>query len=203
MKRTKLSLVLVAAIATLTLLGHVSADSTPAPAAAGSTLQQRVDQRKAERAITLNDADSKRLVSTCVNAQGKIRLIQSDAATMLETHSKVYQTVDARLWNVIGSLKFAKQDTFQLQKERQALSDKTDSFQTLGNNYKQTLDDLVVINCQGDPVGFKALLETARIYYAQLKTQTDDSRDYIINTLKPTLTGHTNDLQTKSSSEGN
>lgn len=193
---------LIVSAVSLAAVGFASA-AAPVPTPAGSTLQQRIDQRKAEQPTPLSPQDTQRITSGCVQVQGKIRTLQSDTATMLDTHAKTYGTIDARLWVAIGSLKFANQDTFQLQKERQNFSDKADAFNALGTNYKQTLDDAVVMNCAADPAGFRAVVVTAQNYYASLKAQSVENRDYIVNTVKPTLNGHTSDLQTKSTGEAN
>ncbi len=179
-----------------------SAVAPPAVAPPGSTLAQRLDQRKAERGIVLNEVDLERLTQTCVSVQSKLRLIQRDTVSMLENHSRVYKKIDARLWVTIGQLKLADQDTFQLEKQRIALTDKVASFQSLAMNYQQVLDDILVINCQADPTGFQALLDTARIYHTQLRTQSADIHDYLINSIKATLASHVSDLQTKPATNG-
>jgi hypothetical protein len=182
--------------------GPVAADTPPAPAPAGSTLDQRVAQRKAERGTALSDIDQKRLINTCVGAQTKIRTIETGEVPMLDKRTQVYGSIDAKLWIVTGQLKLAKQDTFQLEKQRLTLLDKTNNFQTLATNYKQTLDDSLVINCQADPNGFKALVDTARIYHDQLRAQSTDSHDYIVNTIKPGLGDFVIKLQPKSPDQG-
>jgi hypothetical protein len=121
---------------------------------------------------------------------------------MLDKRTQVYGSIDAKLWIVTGQLKLAKQDTFQLEKQRLTLLDKTNNFQTLATNYKQTLDDSLVINCQADPNGFKALVDTARIYHDQLRAQSTDSHDYIVNTIKPGLGDFVIKLQPKSPDQG-
>lgn len=195
----------VLAVLAAVLAGSISmaaADTPPAPAPAGSTLDQRVAQRKAERGTALSANDQQRLVSTCVNAQAKLRSIETDEVPMLDNRTKVYGSIDAKLWIVTGQLKLANQDTFNLEKQRLTLLDKTNNFQSLAANYKQALDDSLVINCQADPNGFKALLDTARIYHDQLRAQSTDSHDYVINTIKPTLTDFVNKLQPKSPDQG-
>jgi hypothetical protein len=178
------------------------ADTPPAPAPPGSTLTQRVAQRKAERGTALSAQDQQRLVSTCVGTQAKLRSIETDEVPMLDNRNKTYDTIDAKLWIVIGQLKLAQQDTFQLEKQRLTLVDKSNNFEALAANYKQTLDDSLVINCQADPNGFKAMLDTTRIYHDQLRAQAADSHDYIINTIKPMLKTFVDGLQTKSPDQG-
>jgi len=191
----------------LTLLigsGLAAAASPPAVAPPGSTLEQRIIQRKAERAITLSDTDTQRLIRTCPNAQSKLRLIQNGDVAMLKKRTDVYGAIDAKLWIVIGQLKLATKDTFPLEKQRLAFVDKTASFQTLADNYKQSLDDSLLINCKADPVGFKAMVDTVRLYYDQLRTQSGGNQDYVVNTIKPSLKNYSADLQPKTATdEGN
>lgn len=181
--------------------GLAAADTPPAPAPAGSTLEQRIAQRKAERGTTLSENDQKRLISTCRGAQTKIRAIQTSEVAMLDNRSKVYGSIDAKLWIVVGQLKLAGQDTFQLEKQRLTLFDKSNAFQTIATNYKQALDDSLLINCQADPNGFKALVDTARIYNDQLKAQSADSQNHVVNTVKPLLSDFVTTLQPKSPSQ--
>lgn len=190
-------LLLVVATTTVT-----RAASDPKPAASGSTFAERVEQRKQEQSIVLTDTDQKRLISTCQNAQGKITQAQPAVPATLASYTKVYGQINAKLYVAIGQLQLASEDTFNLEKQRLAFVDKLTDFQTIAANYTQTLDDLVVINCQADPIGFKALLETARTYYKQLIAKAAENRDYVVNTIKPTLANHTADLQAKTQSRG-
>jgi hypothetical protein len=88
---------------------------------------------------------------------------------------------------MVGQLKLANKDTFKFEQQHTEYVKKIAAFQTTGANFRQSLDDLVVVNCQGDIVGFKALLETARTYYTELYNQTADNNNYTLNTIKPTI----------------
>src|SRR5437870_4072388 len=82
----------------LTIAGSLSlavADTPPAPAPAGSTLDQRVAQRKAERGTVLSGTDQKRVVSTCTSAQTKIRAIETGEVSVLDNRTQVYGSIDA------------------------------------------------------------------------------------------------------------
>lgn len=202
-KSVKLGILLAAMV--LTMAGSTSlavADTPPAQPPAGSTLEQRIAQRKAERGTNLNANDLNRMVSTCKLAQTKIRTIATSEVPMLDKRSQIYGSIDAKLWIVTGQLKLAKQDTFQLEKLRLTLFDKNSSFQAIATNYKQALDDSLIINCQADPNGFKALLDTARLYDDQMRSQSSSNRDYVVNTIKPALDDFVSKLQPKSPDEG-
>ena len=179
----------------------VLAASVPANPPAGSSYTDRLAQRKAERDIKLDAKDAKRLGEQCTGAQGKIRTVYQGVTKTLEERKKAYHQVDAKLWVTIGRLKLADRDTFELEKQRSNLADKINDFQTTSSNYTQTLDDIQLINCKADVVGFKALLETARIYRQQVLDKSSAIHDYIVNDIKTTLAGHVSDMQPKT--EGN
>src|SRR5687767_9442448 len=77
---------------------RVHAQSAPAPTPSGSSFEQRVAQRKAERKIVLDDRTQRRQVSLCVGAQGKIRALQQKTTPALVNRARVNQQIDAKLW---------------------------------------------------------------------------------------------------------
>lgn len=193
---------LLASVVSLCLLCvPVKAESPPAAPAEGSTSAQRLEQRKRERTIQLAERDSQRLSQRCVASQTKVRQLQRPSAALFDSRANLYKRIDATTWIVIGQLKLADKDTFELEKQRSALAEKTQAFQTTAAHYLQTLDDIAVINCQADVVGFKALVETARLYHTDLRTRSTDIRTYIVDTLKPTLREHSSDLQPKTNQD--
>ncbi len=185
------------------LSATVMAQIPPAPPAAGSTIEQRLAQRKAERKIQLIDKDQKRLVSLCKAAQEKSRSTQRATTATVDKRKSTYRLIDGKLWIINGQLKLAGKDTFNLEKARAELDAKVAAFIVTASIYQQALDDMVLMNCQADPVGFKSMLETARIYYTQLQAQSTDIRGYIINSVKPVLADYALQLQPKSNPEGN
>lgn len=176
--------------------------TVPAPAAPGSSFDQRLVQRKQERAITLAPIDQTRLIGTCLGVQGKLRALEIGYVPSLANRIKVYQQIDAKILVTIGQLKLASKDTFALEKDRLALIDKISAFQVTSASFTQALDDTEVVNCQADIVGFKALLETDRLYYASIQSQAAGVHDLVVNTVKPELASHTSDLQPKMLNSG-
>lgn len=193
---TAISLVIGLLLAIVAPLS-VSAQTAPSPTLPGGPIDQRLAQRKAERNIVLTQADQQRLTSSCVKSQGSLRLILNETTGISESRDKVLQQIDAKLWVMIGRLKLVKKDTFALEKNRSSLAEKAAYFQQTTKLYQQALDDAAVINCQADVVGFKAFLETARIYQLQLREQSIAIRAYVNNDIKTTLGTHVKDLQVK------
>ena len=98
---------------------------------------------------------------------------------------------------MIGRLKLANRDTFQLEKQRASFAKQIADFQITTNNFTQVLDDIQVVNCKADPAGFKALVETARIYRGQIVDKSNAIRDFAVNDIKQTLSTHATELQPK------
>ncbi len=172
-----------------------SAFTQPASPAPGSTVVQRLEQRKKERAITLDEATQKRLGNQCLSAQSKIRISQQTLTQLFADRAKTHRQVDGKLWVSIGQLKLAEKDTFVLEQKRAKLAEKSAAVETTASNFQQTLDDIVVLNCKADAIGFKALLDTSRLYLSQVRDQSADTRNYILNDIKPALATHAKELQ--------
>lgn len=179
------------------LIPHVHAQTPPATPSAATTLEQRVAQRKAERNITLTQPETSRVVSQCIGAQGNLRKLQQETTVLAQARSTVYRNIDGKLWVAIGRLKLAGKDTFELEKKRADLAAKVGAFQAGLTVYQQTLDDGALINCKADPVGFKAIIETARIYYGQVQGHSSDIRAFVVNDIKTSLANHATDLKPK------
>ena len=170
-------------------------EQAPPATAPGATFDQRVQQRKAEQNTPIEDRDQKRLIAVCSNAQSKVRASQQKTAQVYTKRNQAYLQIDGRILVMIGKLKIAQKDTFEFENQRAELAEKTGAFKATGDNYKQALDDLVVINCKADPAGFKAVLDTARAYNAELLAESIDIKAYIVDTIKPTLSAYAKDMQ--------
>jgi len=187
-KQMKKALTFFAAVFILVFIANsASAAIAPATPQAGSTFDQRLALRKAEQKITLDPKVQERLIQKCRAAQTVITTLIHDTEPIINNRNSTYQKIDAKLWVMIGQLKLAKKDTFKFEQQHSEYVKKIAAFQATGTNFRQSLDDLVVINCQADIIGFKAILETARAYYTQLYNQTADNNNYVLNTVKPTI----------------
>lgn len=199
---TSIASVLVVANLLVLQTAIVSAQTVVPPAApAGSSLEQRVAQRKAEKPVTLEQRDQQRIISQCTNAQSKLRALKQQSTTVIDNRVKIYRQVDAKLWITIGKLKLAGKDTFELEKQRNALAQSVATFQSTAQQYQQVLDDAALINCKSDPAGFKSLLETARDYRKALRSQITQIREAVVNQIKPILNNFSTELQGKASTD--
>lgn len=202
-KKTTVFSIFVAGLISLLVfsISRVDAQKAPANTPAGSSIEQRVNQRKQERKIKLDETNKARIEGVCVNTQTKIRILRDQYVQVADKRSEVYRKVDARLWVLIGSLKYINKDTFKLEQQRSELLKQVKAYENSVAQFRQTLEDAADINCKADPAGFKALIETARLYNSQIRTQADSIRKYVTDQIKPTITAHADALKPNTSTE--
>ncbi len=186
MKQIAYRIVVVGLVLAVIGTGNIATADTKSPPA-GSTFEQRLAQRKKEQNIKLEKRDQARIEQRCVSAQTAITSLQQQLSEPINTRHKQYKNIDAKVWIAVGQLKLAGQDTFTLEKHQISYNKQRVQFEKLTAEYVQTLDDAVVINCKADPVGFVSLIETARSYLDQIRTQSEAIRTTTVNNVKPEL----------------
>lgn len=193
-----INLILAGVLSLAVVSPTVFAQTAPKSPPSGGTFEQRLSQRKNERKVQLDDKAQKRLSQRCTRTQMEIRDLQQTTSRVADKRKEVYNQIDGKIWVTIGRLKLAEVDTFALERQHQAYIKKVDGFHAIMEYYQQTLDDIAVINCQSDVVGFKALVDTARIYHKDLRARSSDIRTYVIDEIKPAL----NDIQDRLAYKG-
>lgn len=183
------------------VLSSLSVKAMPPDAPAGSNLQQRIAQRKTERAVKLDSKQLTRYAQRCTATQAVIRTTQDQLNPILSNRSKVYQQIDGKIWIAIGQLKLAEKDTFNLEKQRATLAAEVALLEKTTEQYKQTLDDIAVMDCKADVPGFIALVETARQYQEEIRKQVADIKAYTVDTIKTSLSEFSSALQPKAATE--
>lgn len=178
-----------------------STSAAPADAPAGGTLQQRIELRKKEQKVKLETKELVRLKGRCVGTQNTVRDIQTGLGKIISDRQATYKTIDAKLWIMVGQLKLANKDTFQLENQRAELAKRVAAHDNTLNQYRQTVDDLVVMNCEADLNGFISLVKTAREYHTLIRTQSADIKAYVVDTVKKTLSDFATELQPKAATE--
>lgn len=195
-----LPILLAASVISLVLLtSSVSAISPPKDTKSGSTLKQRINQRKNERGVKLSDEERIRLENGCQRSQTDIRDLRDSYVPIADKRSKAYNQIDSKLWVIIGGLKYMEFDTFNLERQRTELLKKINHYEKLYDQFNEALDDAVNMNCKADVVGFTALIETARIYNVQIRDQLNDITSYTNDEVRQTLAGITESLRVRAS----
>ncbi|MDQ5953527.1 MAG: hypothetical protein QG562_518 [Patescibacteria group bacterium] len=167
----------------------------PSPPAPGSTLEQRVAQRKQEQQVVLDETQTKRVQKQCKAAQVRLGSVIKDITKLSDNRSTTYRNVDGATLVAIGKLKIATKDTFALQQNRDEFAKQVAQFEATTAQYKQAIEDASLMNCEADPVGFMAMMATARSYNSMLSAQSKNISAVVADKIKPQLESFSKELQ--------
>lgn len=187
----------VSVISLVLLSANVSAITQPKDTKPGSSLKQRIEQRKNERSIKLSQVERDRLVGVCSVSQTNIRKLRDGYVPVADKRSKAYNQVDAKLWVIIGGLKYIEYDTFSLEQQRSKFVDQVNRYEKLYKLFHETLDDAVNMNCKSDVAGFQAMVETSRIYNVQIRDQLNDITKFTNDQIRKNLSGIAENLRVR------
>jgi hypothetical protein len=115
----------------------------------------------------------------------------------------VYPNLVDRLNKLETKLAAAGADTTELKTEITMLQTKVDTFKTDLAAYKQSVADLVDMDCTSDPTGFKASLEDARAGLTKVREDGVAIKTYVNDTIKPTLKSIRASLETTATTTEN
>jgi hypothetical protein len=152
-----------------------------------TTLKERLEKRKTEFKVNLQAAEKTRIELKCKSAQGVITSVNKRSDSAGTARINAYTKLDTKLSGLITKVEAAGVDTTALKSEQTTLQTKITTFKTDLASYKQAVKDLADMDCKADPTAFKASLDSARDLREKLRTDVVDIRDYVKNTIKPTL----------------
>ena len=150
-------------------------------------LQKRLEKRKEALKTKLTVAQEKRLGLRCKNAQAMIKDLQAKATKVHVNRAEAHKNLVTRLTTLQGKLDSKGADTAKLKTQITELQTKIAMFDTDLATYKQSVADLVDMDCTVDPAGFKASLEEARAELKKVQADSAAVKAYVKDTIKPTL----------------
>jgi peptidoglycan hydrolase CwlO-like protein len=150
-------------------------------------LQTRVQKRKEALKTKLTTLEQKRLQTKCKNSQGLISNLKGRITGIETSRTQVYTNLVDRLNNLQSKLDTKGADTAELKTEITTLQTKIDTFKTDLAAYKQSVSDTATLDCTTDPTGFKASLEDSRAGLTKVRSDAQDIKTYVNDTIKPTL----------------
>lgn len=150
-------------------------------------IKERVEKHKAELKIKLTAVQEARLKARCIGAQGIVKLGEDRLKANVPKRVKAYNELQDHLSKLIEKLKTKGIDTTTLSQQKTVLDGKIASFNTTQSDYQQALSDVRAMDCKTDPAGFKAALETARTKRDAVIQAALDIKNYVQNSIKPTL----------------
>jgi hypothetical protein len=152
-----------------------------------TTLQQRVEKYKAEAKARLDEAQKQRLQLRCKASQGLISSLKGRISGLETSRQQKYTNLVNRLTSLSDKLEAKSIDTATFDTQVAELKTKIEAYHTDLAAYKQAVSDLAEMDCAADADAFKAALESARALRAKVVEDGRSIKDYLNNTIKPTL----------------
>lgn len=182
------SIVIVAVVGGLLFIGvHLPVNARPSEPASGSSLDQRIELRKADRDVSLDESEERRLERRCTQVQSSVRQLQNSKAQMLNRRADVYNRISGQTWLALGGVRLADGDVFALKRHALNFDEKVEDFNSNAELFNQAIRDALQMNCEADAVGFKALIETIQEYDRILLGLANDIRSLVNNDIRNEL----------------
>lgn len=157
----------------------------------------RVTQRKAELKTRLTTAQQKRVQSRCKNAQTLLKVTIEKTTKVQSNRDKIHADLLDKLTRLEAKLAASSVDTTEFKTQIASLKTQIDTFKTDSATYLQAAQDTAALDCQADPVGFKASLETSRAALKKLQADAVAIRTTFAQEIKPRLAAAKTELETK------
>ena len=151
-----------------------------------TTLTDRLTARKEALSTQLTTVQTTRLKARCEAAQVKLTAISERVGSAAGNRVTAYQGIQTKLNDLVTNLE-GQVSTADLAAALTVLDQKITSFETNATDHKQTIADLLEVDCVADPTGFKASLEAAKTEHSTLKAASAEIRTYLQETVKPLL----------------
>lgn len=151
------------------------------------SLKQRITNYKRNLRYEVRRDKEDKMKLRCEGVVTYIETLNPRLVTLQKTRNKAYSTISTELEELYKRLEAQAFETTKLKTNIDELNAKFATFSADMKGYRQASEDMVQIDCRKDPVAFIAALETARTKHDALVVQMSDIREYIANTIKPTL----------------
>ncbi len=152
-----------------------------------TTREERQQARKEKFSIKLEAKEENSLKGKCRSVQVRLANIQRQIGTLQTVRFRVYSNIQTHLEKLVEKLDARGADTTTLKANIEELHTMVDAFNTDVEEVKVAIDDMIAMDCEADPTGFKAALEEARASHVALKKQSTQIRTYIHETIKQTI----------------
>lgn len=148
----------------------------------GSTLADRIAERKAKVQVQLDTAASDRLKAKCKAAQTVLKNMQQRNQNGHNNRKQRYEAISNKLTDIVSKLEKQNVNATELKNVMNQYKQKLAVFQDDFEHYNDALEDAIAMDCASDPAGFKVNLETLRSLRQKLIA---DAKD--IKSLQPQL----------------
>lgn len=148
---------------------------------------ERVTKLKAEAKTKLTTVQQKRIQSRCKNAQTQLKVTIQKATKIQVNRDKIHTDLITKLTNLEVKLAASGVDTTDFKVQIADLQAKIDTFKSDAATYLQAAQDTAALDCQADPVGFKASLDASRASLKKLQADAVAIRTTFAQEIKPRL----------------
>lgn len=151
------------------------------------SLKQRITnyKRNLQYEVRRNQEDKMKL--RCEGVITYIETLNPRLVALQKSRNKAYSSISNQLEELYKRLEAQAFETSKLKTNLDELNAKLATFSADMKSYRQASADMIQINCRKEPIAFIAALETARTKHDALVVLVGDIREYIANTIKPTL----------------
>ncbi|MCA9330032.1 hypothetical protein KDA11_05260 [Candidatus Saccharibacteria bacterium] len=151
-------------------------------------LQERITAYKASLKTQPTAVQQATLKLKCKPAQAIGRALDTRVLTADKTRSEVYGNISNILKDIVPKIKETKINTDELVGQQEQLTKNIKGYTESVAIYKTALSDFNTLDCTVDPIAFSATLEAARLARVTVNEDMTKIRQYITDTLKPSLT---------------
>jgi hypothetical protein len=150
-------------------------------------LREKLEKKKAELSIKLDEAEKQRIASRCSSAQGKVKSLSENVSGRVKVRQQAYLKLVEKLEALVPKLQAQGVDTAALESQIDVLKEKIAKFDADLALYRDGISDLKDVDCTTDPEAFQAALQAARTLRDALVDDALDIRNYVNNTIKETI----------------
>lgn len=166
---------------------HAHTTTEPDTATQEKQRAERITKHKAEVKTKLTTAQQKRVQSRCKNAQTQLKVVTEKAIKTQANRDKIHTNILTKLTNLEVKLATSGADTTDFKAQIADLQTKIDTFKSDSATYIQAAQDTAALDCQADPVGFKASLDASRASLKKLQVDAVAIRTTLAQEIKQRL----------------
>lgn len=166
---------------------HAHPTAEADPATQEKQRAERITKHKAEIKTKLTTVQQKRVQSRCKNAQTQLKVVTDKAIKTQANRDKIHTDLITKLTNLEVKLAASGVDTAEFKAQIADLQTKIDTFKSDSATYIQAAQDTASLDCQADPVGFKASLDASRASLKKLQADAVAIRTTFAQEIKPRL----------------
>lgn len=152
-----------------------------------ANLEARIEAKKQAQQNRAGVAKDNIVKAKCKSGQGLINKVSEKASSAKTSRDDIYNNMTKNAVKLSDRLKQSGQDTTKLDANIAELNVLIDKFKMDLKDMRQLALDITEMDCESDPAGFSALLDELRTNREIVAQDSAAIRNYIKETLKPTL----------------